>query len=210
MPKMGPGKGGSGSGGSSTVPAGDYMLALVWFKRQVGKDSGQDYLRCKWQVIGGRAKGKSFFANISCNLSKEGTVVRWQILMECCGVTEQFELGSTREGNDREGDDNITRLFMHKPIKARVKVETNGGYTNNDLQMLHFRKNWTDEDQAIALKWLDERSAAGGSPEDGYDDPPDSSSGAGSSEEDPDESYTPAGGDESYAGDDDEFDPAKF
>ncbi len=203
MPKMGPGKGGSGSGGDNTVAAGDYMLALVWFKRQIGKTSGNDYLRCRWQVIGGRTKGKSFFANISCDLSKEGTVVRWQILMESCGVTEQFELGSTNEGTAREGDANIERLFMNKPIKARVKVESNGGYTNNDLQMIHFRKNWTPEDEEVAAAWTSKK----GSPEDGYDDPPDSSSSGGA--EDPDDSYTPAGGDESYA-EDDEFDSAKF
>ena len=202
MPKMGPGRRG-GSSGERTVPASDYVIALTWFKRQVGKDSGQDYLRCKFEVCGGRLKKRSFFANMSCNISKEGTAMRWQVLMEVCGVTEEWEIGSTREGNAREGDENIRRLFMNKPFKARVKAERSGQYTNNDLDMILFPKSWTQEDRDIAQTWLDDQgSRGGGAPEGDAADPPDA--------EDPDPDYVPEAGGGGFAEEDDDFDPARF
>lgn len=154
MPKLGPG-GGGGGGGNDGIPAGDYIIALRSFKRQKGKTSGKEYLRCRWVVCAGRLEGKSFFSNMSLDLSKEGTVNRWRILMEACGVDEEIELGSAKERNADEGDSNIREHFLNKPFKATVKTELNGNYTNNDIQMIHYVRTWTQEDKDDMDRWLD-------------------------------------------------------
>lgn len=167
MPKMGPGK--SGGGDYSALPAGRYVLAMVWLKRSVGKNTGNDYLRTKMEVCGGPAKGKGGFFNLSCDLTREGTVKRWEILMDCCGVDEEFEMGSTREGTEREGDADIKRLFFGKPFVAEVKRERNNDFESNDIEKFIFPKYWTPEEQEIADEWqaaYEERGAGGSKPED--------------------------------------------
>lgn len=167
MPRLGPGGGGGGGGGDSHVPGGDYIAAMRSFKRKVGKTSKQDYLRQRWEVCSGPLKGKSFFCNMSCDLSKNGTVQRWQIMIEACEVTEEFELGSTRDGTAEEGDRNIRRLFVDQPMKVRVKAEKNGEYTNNDLEMIHYPRNWTEQDVAAINAWIEEHDKGGSdNPED--------------------------------------------
>lgn len=204
MPRLGPGSGGGGGGDSAgSVPAGEYIVALKSFKRQVGKTSGQDFLRCRWVICAGPLEGKSFFSNMSCDLSKEGTVNRWRILMEACDVTEEFEIGSTREGTGDEGDQNIRELFRNIPIKVTLKVEKNGNYENHDIQMIHYVRSWTDADKAAMDKWLDAQDNAGQP-----DRPEDSGGGGGMAPPVEEDDYGPVGGGTKaggYAGGDDDI-----
>lgn len=210
MPKLGPSGGGSGGGGSSeAVPAGEYIIALKSFKRAVGRDSGKEYLRCRWVVCAGPLEGKSFWSNVSCNFSTEGTVNRWRIWMEACGVDQEFEVGSIKEGTEAEGDRNIRELFKNKPFKVTVKVEKSGQYINNDIQMIHYVRSWTEEDKRQMDLWLDALENAGQSSgpqdDDGGDNgmPAGGGSGGGfAGEEDygPPGAGTKAGG---FVGDDD-------
>ena len=102
MPKLGPSSqsGGDGGGGSE-IPAGEYIIALKSFKRSVGKSSGKEYLRCTWVICAGPLEGKRFYSNVSLDLSTEGSVNRWRIWMEACGVDDEFELGSAADGTQR-------------------------------------------------------------------------------------------------------------
>jgi hypothetical protein len=152
------------------------MLAIVWIQRRTGKSSGNDYLRCKLEVCGGPLAGTQFFSNWSCDLSKDGTVRRWQVLMESAGVSEEFELGSTAEGTADEGNRNIRRLFYGKPFKAKVKKENNGQYQNNDLEMVLYPSSWTERDHEWAREWRTEweaNSSGSAAPEDAASAPPD-------------------------------------
>ena len=201
--------GGSDRGGrrrDDLLAPGPYLLALVWFQRKTGRDSGRRYLRVKYQVIGGRAKGASFFDMISLDLSKPGTVTRWQIFSDAVGVQEPFELGSWEEDNEDEGDENLRRLFLRQPFGADVSKEKDGQYRNNRIQQFIFRKNWKDVWHEWAHEWQEAQAARSRrAPEEGLEDPePNSPEDVG---------YTPAGGDEYSAGDgfrggDEEFESA--
>lgn len=206
MPKLGPGDGGGGSGGSESVPAGEYIIALKSFQRKVSQNKNE-YLRCRWVICAGPLEGKAFWTNVSCNFSTEGTVSRWRIWMEACGVDQEFEVGSIKEGTQSEGDQNIRELFRNKPFKVTVKVEKNGNYTNNDIQMIHYVRSWTQADKDAMDVWLDALDKAGqpGGPQD--DDggaPAGGSTGDGFASDEQD--YGPPGGGTKsggFAGDDD-------
>jgi len=210
MPRLGPGSGGGG-GDSTPVPSGEYIVVLRSFKRQVGK-TGQrkEYLRCRWEIIAGKCRGKSFFSNMALDVTVEGTANRWRILMEACGVDEEFELGSMKEGTQDEGDDNIRRLFVKKPFVATVKVERNGQYTNNDLERIHYRRLWTEEQTNEIEAYLDAQENAGSGGGGASDDWDGQGAGGGGGTEDDDQppvddwgepaSKPKAGG---FAGDDD-------
>ncbi len=156
MARIGPGSGGGGSD-ANLVPPGDYVLALVAFKRKQGRNSGNDYLSCKFEVCGGRLKGQKFWDMLSCDLSKQGTVTRWELLIEGCGVSEYFELGDSNNGTGGEGDENVRRLFIGKPFVARVSKERSGDYTNNRLERIIPRKQWTQEQQDLAFAYVTEQ-----------------------------------------------------
>lgn len=154
------------SGERDLLRPGTYLLALVWFQRREARGSGKPYLNCKFEVCGGRLQGKSFFTMMSLDLSKPGTVTRWQIWKDACGIEESgFELGgwddqgASSEDQDAEGDDNIRRLFQGAPFAAEVRQSTQGQYTNNELGQFVFRKNWTDTWHAWADEWLQKRAA---------------------------------------------------
>lgn len=175
----------SEGGGRDLLRPGTYLLALVWFARREAKTTGKPYLNCKFTVCGGRFAGKDFFTIISLDLSKPGTVTRWQIWKDACGITESgFELGGEGDEElDAEGDDNIRRLFLGAPFAAEVRQNTQGQYTNNELGQFVFRKNWHEQWHAWADEWLAKRAARSQRPPEDY---------AG----DPDDAPEPAGGDE--------------
>lgn len=174
-------KPGGGDGGETrephrAIPAGRYPLGLVWFTRKQSK-TGNDFLRCKLEVCGGPLKGRAAYVMMSCDLSRDGTVKRWEILMESCGVNEEFELGSNREGTTKAGDANIRRLFVGKPFVAEIKRERNGDYEGNDLESLVFKKRWTPDEVEMMAEWAHEFQAERekrrqSNPEDGVGGPP--------------------------------------
>ncbi len=158
MPRMAPGK--PTGGGDEALPAGVYIVALRSFSRKTSK-AGNEYLRCRFVVCTGPAKGRGFFTNMGLDFSKEGTRNRWLIWMEACDVNEEFEIGSEAEGTVEEGDENLKRLFVDQPFKITLKVETNGQYRNNDIQLIHFKRNWTQADYEAISQWLSERESRG-------------------------------------------------
>ena len=207
MPRLGPGE--KPTNNSGAVPAGEYIIALRSFQRKHGKTSRKEYLSMRFVVCSGPLKGRTFFASMSLDLSVEGIRNRWIIWIEACDIKEEFELGSTREGTAQEGDENINRLFVGVPFKATIKTEINGQYTNNDIQLIHFRSKWTQADLAAMSVWLDEeeKRAAGRSDDGdaGGGGPVDDPGGGGGPVNDDDDYYQPGGGTKAggYAGDDD-------
>ncbi len=186
MPKLGPNSGG-GDDAPKSLPGGRYVLAMTALKRNRSKTSGNDYLRTKLEVCSGPAKGSAAWVNLSCDLSREGTVRRWQILMDSCGVADEFEIGSTSEGNDREGDKNIRDRFFGKPFVAELKRERREDFESNDIDKFIFPKYWTDEEREVIAEWAFEyaQKRAARDPDPGrYAGPP------------PEDDFaTPAGGD---------------
>lgn len=190
MPRLAPRPEGERSkGGGAIVPAGDYVIVLVWFKRAVAK-SGRDYLRAKFEICSGPLSGRAFYVNLGLAIDTTGGAARWQILMEVCGVEEEIELGATEEGTEAEGDATIERFFRYKPFKARISCKKRGGYTNNDLEMVHYLRTYTEADREAIKEWLRKQLEGGGDYGAAEDD-------------DPDYTPTPKGGDDSPIDDDD-------
>jgi hypothetical protein len=135
------------------VPGGRYPSAMVWFNRRQAKSSGNDFLRGTFEICGGPLKGRRYYAMLSCDITRAGTMKRWEVLMESCGVTEEFEIGSNHEGNAREGDRNIRSRFLGRPFVAIVKRERDGNYENNDIESLVFPNRWTDEEREQMAEW---------------------------------------------------------
>lgn len=191
MARLGP-KSGGGGDGEPTIPPGEYVIALKSFRRQRGKTSGKEFLRCSWVICAGPLEGKRLFTNVSMNLDTEGSVNRWRIWMEVCGVTEEIELGSIDEGTQAEGDANIKEHFEGVPFVVTIKVEKNGAYTNHDIERIHYVRLWTDSQKADMDRWLDAQAnvgQSGGNPEVGQDAP---KHGGGFADDDQD--YGPPGG----------------
>lgn len=133
MPQFDPTK--RASGGASTVPAGRYVLGIVWFKRKTSS-KGSDYLSVKYEIADGPLKGKTFFSMLGLDIDKPGAQVRWSLLCESCGITEAFELGSRQDGTADAGDQAIKERFLGKAFVGQVGIETNGQYTNNSVDKI--------------------------------------------------------------------------
>lgn len=159
MPKMNPNAAPDYGDDPKTVPAGRYGLALVWFQRRP-KKAGGEYLSVKYEITDGPMKGRSFFSMMGLNLSQNGTVVRWNLMCEVCGVDEEFEIGDTDEGTADEGDQNIARLFRNKPFRGEVVVEQNGDYTNNTVKRIIKPDSWTAEEKRLMAVWETEQAEA--------------------------------------------------
>lgn len=107
------------------LPPGEYLIALRSFERKLSKEKRTPYLRAKYQVIAGPAKGKTFFASISLDMENAGSAGRLSLFAERCGVTQAFDL---------DNDDDFRRLFCDVVFKARVALKKANGYTNNDIE----------------------------------------------------------------------------
>lgn len=190
MPRLGPG-GNRGSGSKAEIiPPGNYVIALVWFKRKQ-TERGSDYLSCLFEICGGQLMGKSFFSNMSLDLSKSGTVARWQVLMGVLGVGETIEMGASAEGTEQEGDANIRRLFKGRPFAVEVDVDRQGQYTNNGIKSVLFRSKWQKPWAEIAAEWT-ARQLSQASPDEYAGDPPSQEEGEENwDQRDPEEAYGP-------------------
>lgn len=155
--------GGSGGGDAEVLAAGEYLVAMVWLKRAQGRNG--DYLRAKYQVCAGPHAGKTFFANVGLNVENEGTAGRLSVYCTCIGQTEAFDLKSDRS---------LQKVFLGKPFKARVKVEKNGQYTNNDIERYVPKVSAVEQEQmrGWVLDQAEQRSADGKGSDDFDDAPP--------------------------------------
>lgn len=140
-PKKPPAGGGNQDHG---VPPGDYVIALTWFERKLSKKSQQPYLRAKYTVVCGAAKGKTFWASISLDTSSAGAMTRLSLMAEQCGVTEAFDLDS---------DDAVRANLALRPFKARVRRVTENGYTNNDIER-YIKDGMSAAEEKAARTWV--------------------------------------------------------
>lgn len=130
------------------VPAGEYLIVMRGFERKTAKQSGKDYLRCRFQVIAGPAKGKSFFDSVSLDTDNSGSMFRLSLLAEQCGQTEAFDLDLDAE---------LRKAFIGKPFKARVKRTTENGYTNNGIERYVTGKGISDREREMMEIWAMEK-----------------------------------------------------
>lgn len=151
-------KGGTGNQNAGSPPRGEHLIALAWFERRQAK-SGADYLRSKFVVIAGPHKDKTFFTNISLDVSKEAAVNRLSVWCKVVGCTTPFDLG-------KNGD--IKRVFGMKPFKARINIEeksiATGVVENYEIERMIFKLSPADE---VAINdWImdqaEKRSMGGG------------------------------------------------
>lgn len=191
MPRVGARSGGPGGGGGGQrklLRPGPYLLALASFQRKYGKQSGNEYLSFRLKVVGGRNAGASFFETFMVDLSKPGTLKRWEMFADACGLPKgtEFEVGSAEDGTVEQGDEDIIRLFRDVPFGAEVEIEHSGQYENNKLSRFVFPKQWPAHWQSWAEEYRQKQNARSSRrPEDSMADP-----------EAPADDYTPAGGDE--------------
>jgi len=157
----------------ATVPAGVYMIALVWFTRKRSK-ADKDYLNCKFEVCAGPQFGNTFFTMLSLDTTNSASSFRLQLICESVGQTEAFEIGDTAEGTNGQGDENWSRILKGIPIKAEISRRTNGEYVNNNLAKIIPKKSWADKDKHAAASWVTEYGQRSGD----YGDPDDQPSSA--------------------------------
>lgn len=173
MPKLDP-SAAAPKGEITIVPAGRYVLALVWFKRKIS-GSGNDYLSAKYEIVAGPLKGKAFFTSVGLDIGKRGNQIRWSIWCEAVGVVESFELGSIAEGNANEGDEEIRQRFVDQAFVGEVEVEKNGQYTNNTISKILPPKSTTAEELDLIIAYkktqAEERDDFGDPNEDADDAP---------------------------------------
>lgn len=159
------------------VPPGRYVISLASFNRRQAKNAPTDYLNGKWTVHTAPIDGRQFWAMLNMDFSKNGTVVRWQMLIEAIGIEEEFEIGASSEGTAREGDRNIARLIRHQPFVALIDKTRDGQYWNNGIQQIIPQRQWTDAEVELVndlVDKLEQQREATGNPEDyagGYDGP---------------------------------------
>lgn len=138
----------TGSGDSSDLPSGEFLLALRWFERRTSKKN-TPYLRCKYVVIHGPKAGAEFFANLSIDTHNEGAAGRLSVFCAAVGVSEAFSLAD---------DDALRRLFVDKPFKARVSRKVNGEYVNHDIE--RYLLKVSDAERKLMDGWvLDQQEA---------------------------------------------------
>lgn len=150
MGKVGPSQG-AGDGPRTetiTVPAGDYLVALCYFKHKTSK-KGKPILSCKWEVIAGPFRGKGFWAMMNQDLSNEYACKLWEGFFTACGLTEALEI----EGN--EGVINIARNCKGVPVKVAVNNKPFNGKPSNDLRFFHWPSKVTDAERGIMTAWKD-------------------------------------------------------
>lgn len=111
--------------GSEGLPPGDYLIALVEYERKKSKERNRPYLRCKYEVCAGPAKGKFFYATVSIDTDNMGAMSRLSVFASAVGVEESFSL---------DDDKAFTANFVDIPFKARLTRKTENGYTNNDIE----------------------------------------------------------------------------
>lgn len=125
------------------LPAGEYLLALVWFKYENSK-AGNRYLRCRFVACSGPMKGEGFFCAWSLNTSKVGCLRRWELWMESVGCDHEVDLDNAQA---------LSEAFKGKAFKAQVRRTQNGDYENNDIDRMVYLRQWTPEDIEEAKAW---------------------------------------------------------
>lgn len=140
MAKVGPAGGGRTE--ASVVPAGDHLVALVYFNHRTSR-AGNPRLTCKWEVIAGPLKGRAFFAEMGLDVSKEVPRKIWEGYLTACGLTEAIEL----EGD--EGKQNLLRYCKQVPVKARVKASEFQNRKQNEIQFFHYPSKLSPSDKTI-------------------------------------------------------------
>jgi hypothetical protein len=146
------------------IPPNDYLIAIKSFVRKTSK-KGKQYLHCRFVVVAGPAKKRSFFDNISLDLENSGAMFRLGILSEQCGVEGPFDL---------DDDAAIEAALVGRPFKAKVNRTTENGYVNNGIERYLTGNAVTDRDRAAMDEWVTAEAEK------------EEWSGSGSSEPDPD------------------------
>ena len=152
---VGPGRGGSGGGGGQRdrrelqVP-GEYVIAMVWWKRKQG--ANQPYLSALFDT---------FFSTLNLGLETAGSIKRWELLLEGCECDVEIDLDDDRD---------IRKYMKGKPFKADVVFEQRGQYINADLRRIAPQRDYTDEDRQIQRHWRDNYREGGNSGDPGPSD----------------------------------------
>lgn len=131
------------------IPPNEYLIALRSFDRKTSK-TGNEYLHCKFAVIHGAARGKTFYDNVSLNQSNKGAMYRLSCWAEGCGVEEAFDLDS---------DEAIRANLVDRPFKARLNRRTENGYVNNGIER-YLNDKVTDADREAMNAYVAERAEA--------------------------------------------------
>jgi hypothetical protein len=131
------------------LPPGDYVVALVWFKRQTSARTKATYLRTRFEVCAGPSAGLGFWTAVSLDTSKLGSRKRLELWMEAVGCEEGVDLDSDRD---------IAATFKNKAFKATVSRKENAMddgrvFVNYDLDRIIYPRLYSDSDRDAIEKW---------------------------------------------------------
>lgn len=127
----------------NNLPPGEYLIALRWFERKRAQSGQSDYLRCRYEVIAGPAKGASFFANLSLNVEKAGAANRLFYFCKSAGVKGKIPLSD---------DAQLASFIMNRPFKAVISRKQNGRYVNNDIK--RYEQDVDEAERKVMDQWF--------------------------------------------------------
>lgn len=127
------------------LPAGEYLLALVWFGRRTTERG--EYLRCRFGVCAGPRKGAGFFCPVSLNTGNAVVERIWALWMEQVGCTQEVDLAD---------DSAIARHFKGRVFKAVLTAKQLGDRQVNDIKMRVYPSRYTAEDRRLIAEWEQE------------------------------------------------------
>lgn len=133
------------------LPAGPYLLAVTWFRRQKSQ-KGNTYLNCRVMVVAGDHKGDGFFSPISLEMSQPASRRRWEIMLEQVGCTEEVDLDS---------DASIEKAIKGRVFKALVSSSEFRGEAKNSLQRLFYPRQYSHADWEAIDAWEKEWAERG-------------------------------------------------
>lgn len=135
------------------VTAGERLIVITWSKNKETK-KGKLATRLSCKVIAGQEKGATFYTTIGRDTSLKGNYVRWKALCEYAAIDTAIDL---------DDDATVARCFHQVPFKADLSIETNGKYTDVNLQRICYARLLTDEDRAAIEEWHAEQETGGSS-----------------------------------------------
>lgn len=151
---------------------GDFLVAFTRYNGRETNNNSKEFLKMSGIVIGGEPTsviGKRFTQRVYITKESYGRI---GAMCAAMGWNEEFKLSE---------DDDVRRVFLKRPFKAKFKTESRDGKTYAGIAF--FEHKLTDEERAVMDEWV--ANAAGGMDDDAPPPPSDNDAPSGDTDDIP-------------------------